>query len=69
MVALKSLAFVTDPKGNKKQVMLSVADFERLEEKVEDLEDSLALEKAKKEATGFKRWKDFVDSLPKRTRG
>lgn len=60
MVALRSLSFVTDTNGKKKQVQLSVTDFDKIQEEIEDLEDSLELEKAKKNATGFKRWKEFI---------
>lgn len=65
MVALKSLLFVTDTNGKKKQVQLSITDFDKIQEEIEDLEDSLELEKAKKNATGFKRWKEFIGKYKK----
>jgi hypothetical protein len=37
-----------------------VADFKRLQGEIEDLEDALELEKARKNATGFKKGKDFI---------
>jgi hypothetical protein len=40
--------------------LIPVAAFDRIQEEIEDLEDALALEKAKKNATGFKKWNDFV---------
>jgi len=63
MVALKHVSYVTDEEGKKKSVILKVTDFERMREEIEDLEDALALEKARKEATGFKRWRDFVSGI------
>lgn len=63
MVALRNIEYVTDKKGNKKCVLLSVSDFEKLQEEIEDLEDALELEKARKNATGFKKWKDFIKEV------
>lgn len=63
MVALKTIEFVTDAKGHKRKVQMSLSDFEHLQEEMEDLEDALSLEKAKKEATGFKKWTDFIKEL------
>jgi hypothetical protein len=60
MIALKNVEYVTDGKGHKKSVVLRVTDFERMREEIEDLEDALELEKARKDATGFKKWKDFL---------
>jgi hypothetical protein len=63
MVPLKKVRYVTDEKGNKKSVVLAIEEFERLKEEIEDLEDALELEKAKKSATGFKKWKDFIKEV------
>ncbi|MEJ2244948.1 MAG: hypothetical protein P8Y80_02500 [Acidobacteriota bacterium] len=63
MIALKNVTYVTDEKGNKKSVVLNVNDFERIQDEIEDLEDALELEKARKDATGFKKWKDFVKEV------
>ena len=60
MYALKNLDYVTDKQGNKKSVVLKVTDFKRMREEMENLEDALELEKARKDATGFKKWKEFV---------
>jgi hypothetical protein len=60
MFALKTIDYVTDEKGKKKSVVLKVTDFERIQEEIEDLEDALELEKARKNATGFTKWKDFL---------
>jgi hypothetical protein len=40
-----------------------VTDFERMREEIEDLEDALALEKARKDATGFKKCKNFLKEV------
>jgi PHD/YefM family antitoxin component YafN of YafNO toxin-antitoxin module len=63
MLVLKNIDYVIDEKGKKKNVVLSVSDFERIQEEIEDLEDALELEKARKNATGFKRWKDFIKEV------
>ena len=34
-----------------------------MQEDIEDLEDALELEKARKNATGFKKWKDFIKEI------
>ena len=63
MIALKNVTYVTDEKGNKKSVVLNVNDFERIQNEIEDLEDALELEKARQNATGFKKWKDFIKEV------
>ena len=63
MIALKNIDYVTDKKGQKKSVVLKVTDFERMQDEIEDLEDALELEKARKDATGFKKWKDFLKDV------
>ena len=63
MIALKNIDYVTDKKGQKKSVVLKVTDFERMQDEIEDLEDALELEKARKDATGFKKWKDFLKEV------
>jgi PHD/YefM family antitoxin component YafN of YafNO toxin-antitoxin module len=63
MIALKNIDYVTDEKGQKKSVVLKVTDYERMQDEIEDLEDALALEKARKDATGFKKWKDFLKEV------
>jgi PHD/YefM family antitoxin component YafN of YafNO toxin-antitoxin module len=63
MVALKSLEFVTDSQGKKRKILLSVTDFDKMQEEMEDLEDALTLEKAKKGASGFKKWTDFIKEI------
>jgi hypothetical protein len=63
MIALKNIDYLTDEKGQKKSVVLKVTDFLRMQEEIEDLEDALELEKSRKEATGFKKWKDFLKEV------
>lgn len=63
MIDLKNIGYVTDENGHKKGVVLKISDFERMQEEIEDLEDALELEKARKDATGFKKWKVFLNEL------
>jgi len=44
-------------------MFFSVFRIEKMQEEIEDLEDALALERAQRKATGFKRWKDFIKEL------
>jgi hypothetical protein len=76
MSAVKTISYVTDSNGTKKQVQMSVMDYEKIIEKIEclsdeieDLQDALELEKSKQEATGFRRWEDFVRELKKENKG
>jgi len=63
VIALKNIDYLTDEKGQKKSVVLKVTDFMRIQEEIEDLEDALELEKSRKEASGFKKWKDFLKEI------
>ncbi|MBN1758792.1 MAG: hypothetical protein JW863_10760 [Chitinispirillaceae bacterium] len=45
-------------------MVLKVTDFERIQEEIEDLEDALELEKTRKDATGFNKWKDIHKLSP-----
>jgi hypothetical protein len=63
MFSLKNLDYVTDKQGKKKSVVLTVTDYSRMRENIEDLEDALELEKSRKNATGFKTWKDFIKEV------
>jgi PHD/YefM family antitoxin component YafN of YafNO toxin-antitoxin module len=60
---MKNIEYVTDEKGKKKRVLLPLADFEKLQGELEDLEDALELEKASREASGFKKWKNFIREM------
>ena len=62
-VVMKDIEYVTDEKGRKKRALLPLADFEKLQGDLEDLEDALELEKARRGATGFKKWKDFIREI------
>lgn len=60
MITLKNIDYVTDRKGKRKSVLLRASLFEKIKDQLEDLEDALELEKARKNATGFKKWNDFI---------
>lgn len=42
-----TLNFITDSEGNRKSVVISIEDFEKLIEKIEDLEDAVSYLDAK----------------------
>ena len=46
-------------------IVLKQKDFQELLEEIEELEDALAYEKAKKSATGFNLYREFVSALKK----
>ena len=69
MLALKNVEYITDDKGNRKGVLLPFSDFDKLKEDIEDLRDALAIEKARKEATGFKKWNDFLKEIESPAKG
>ena len=60
--------FVIDAKGHKKSVLLDVADYERLMQRLEDLEDALALDEARHAARGFRDYTDVRAELRKAKR-
>ena len=58
-----TMQFVVDEEGRKKAVLVDARKFEKLQARLEDLEDALALAYAKEHATGFKVYEDFVAEL------
>ncbi|OGU14174.1 MAG: hypothetical protein A2X61_07100 [Ignavibacteria bacterium GWB2_35_12] len=51
---------VVDNNGNVSAVLLNKPDYEKLNEYIEDLEDSVELSKAIKDSTGFQLWEEFL---------
>jgi PHD/YefM family antitoxin component YafN of YafNO toxin-antitoxin module len=60
--------FVVDEKGHAKSVLLSVADYRRLLEHLEDLEDALALDESVRTAKGFRNYSEIRAELRKTRR-
>jgi PHD/YefM family antitoxin component YafN of YafNO toxin-antitoxin module len=52
-------------RGNRQRVVLTRKEYERLSREVEDLEDALAYETAKRTARGFTLLEDFIRDLRK----
>jgi hypothetical protein len=61
--ALASPRFVVDVKGQRKSVLLSMGDYERLLQRLEDLEDAVALDEAVRSAQGFRDYSDVRAEL------
>lgn len=59
------LQFVVDAKGQKKFALLRVAEYERLLQRLEDLEDALALDEAVRTAKEFRNYADVRAELRK----
>ena len=57
--------FVVDSNGQKKSVLLKVAEYERLLQRLEDLEDALALDEAVRTAKAFRNYADIRADLRK----
>ena len=51
--------FLIDERGKRKSVLISAKDFQRLEELIEDLEDTIDLLKAEREALSFTPYEKF----------
>lgn len=51
--------FLIDERGKRKGVLISSKDFQRLEELIEDLEDTIDLLKAEREAVSFTPYEKF----------
>jgi len=60
--------YLIDEKGHKKGVVLSVEDFLKLLEYLEDLEDTLDIKKAKDSAKGYVDFKHVIAKLKKQKR-
>lgn len=60
--------FVVDAKGQKKSVLLSVTEYERLLKRLEDLEDALALDEAVRTAARFRDYMEIREELRKAKR-
>lgn len=55
--------YVIDRKGEKKSVVLSIKDYLKLIEYLEDLEDAVDLKKAKQYAKDFVDFEDIANKL------
>jgi hypothetical protein len=62
MVKLKEKKLITED-GREIAVQIDMESYRELEEYIEDLEDSIALAEAIKNAKGFRLWEDFVSEL------
>jgi hypothetical protein len=51
--------YIVDEKGKKKGVLLSLKDYQRIAEAVEDLEDTIDLLRAEREAISFTPYEKF----------
>ena len=60
--------YLVDEKGQKKSVVLSIRDYLKLWDYLEDLEDAIALKKAKASARGFIEFETLTRKLKKQGR-
>ncbi|MFH0762579.1 MAG: hypothetical protein V1925_01670 [Candidatus Omnitrophota bacterium] len=60
--------YLIDEKGTKKSVVLSIRDYMRLWEYLEEMEDALDLKKAKESTKGFIDLERLTSRLKKRGR-
>lgn len=66
-ISEKDLSYVVE-KGKPRSVILGIKKFHSLIEFIEDLEDSIDLKRAKKEAAEFEDFNSIVKSLKKEGR-
>lgn len=55
--------YIIDGKGEKRAVVLSLAEYKKLLEYIEDLEDALDLDEAERTARGFRKYDDIRTEL------
>jgi hypothetical protein len=55
--------YIISEKGERKYVVLNISQYQKLVKKIDDLEDALDLEKAVKEAKGFRNYKEIRKEL------
>lgn len=55
--------FVVDSEGQRRSVVLGMAEYKRLLRRLEDLEDALALDEARRAATGSSDYADIRAAL------
>lgn len=60
--------FITDVNGRKKEVVLSLKEYEQLMDFLEDIQDSYELLKAEKTAKKFIPYEKFRETLKKERR-
>ena len=60
--------YLVDGNGQKKSVVLSIRDYRKLVEHLEDLEDSLDLKKAKESARSFVDFEKLLNDLKAKKR-
>jgi len=63
-VRKKSLRYITS-NGKKQAVILDIDQLQHIERMIEDLQDALAYERAKRQATGFITLANFKKELRK----
>ncbi len=51
--------YLTDDKGDKKAIVLSLKEYEKLLDALEDFQDAITLMKAEREATSFRPYEEF----------
>ncbi len=62
-MAASSATYLTDSKGRKKAVIVSIREYQRLLERLEELEDALDLDEAVRSAKSFKEYREVFKEL------
>jgi exonuclease VII small subunit len=60
---MSNVQFVTDSKGQKTGVLLSMKQYEKMLEELEELEDIKAYDKAKRKAGKSQNFEEFLKEL------
>jgi hypothetical protein len=57
--------YLVDSEGRATAVVLDLKDYKQLEQRIEDLEDALELDRSRRSAKSFRPYKDIREELKK----
>lgn len=64
-MAINEAKYVVDGKGRKKAVLLNIKEYSRLLARLEEMEDTLDLDKAIRQKQGFRDYREVREGLQK----
>ena len=67
-MATKTTRYLVDERGRKRAVLLDMKEYSRLLRRLEELEDTLALDEAVRTAAGFRDYRDVRNELQREGR-
>ena len=67
-MTINATKYVVDEKGRKKAVLLDIKEYSRLLARLEEMEDTLDLDKAIRQKQGFRDYREVREGLHKEGR-